>query len=92
MNIMNIKTIIENGLIFQIICKEQNAIDKIYLYAKDLSEAKYKLLIQKRKNVVIKCFNDPSAFVEHSNTMDDMYNNVVDYNPKRKGKKKFLMI
>ena len=28
---------------------EQNDIDKIYLYAKDLSESKYEFLIKKRK-------------------------------------------
>ena len=30
--------------------------------------------------------NDPSAFIECSNTMDDVYNNIDDYNPKRKRK------
>ena len=28
--------------------------------------------------------NDPKAFIEHSNTMDDIYNNTDDYNPARK--------
>ena len=27
---------------------------------------------------------DPSAFIENSNTMDEVYNNIDDYNPKRK--------
>ena len=31
-----------------------NLIDKIYLYAKDLSEAKYQFLIKKRENAGIK--------------------------------------
>ena len=31
--------------------KEQDDIDKIYLYVKDLSESKYKFLIKKRKYV-----------------------------------------
>ena len=30
---------------------EQDDIDKIYLYAKDLSESKHELLIKNRKNV-----------------------------------------
>ena len=34
----------------------------------------------------IKNLDDPSAFIEYSNTMDDVYNNVDDYNPKRKRK------
>ena len=34
---------------------EQRDIDKIYLYAKDLSEPKYELLIKNRENAGIKC-------------------------------------
>ena len=55
-------------------------IDKIYLYAEDLNEPKYQLLIKKRKNARIKHLNDPKAFVEYSNTVDDVYNNIDDYN------------
>ena len=76
-----------NGLL-NLIQKQNknNPIDKIYLYAKDLSEPKYQLLIEKRENAGIKNLNDPSAFIEYSNTMDDVYSNVDDYNPKRKRK------
>ena len=65
---------------------EQNDTDKIYLYAKDLSEPKYEFLIKKRKNTGIKHFNDPNSFIECSNTMDDIYENLNDYNPSRKSK------
>ena len=61
-------------------------IDKIYLYDKDLDEPKYQLLIKKRENAGIKNLDDPSAFIEYSNTMDDVYNNIDDYNPKKKRK------
>ena len=44
---------------------EQKDIDKIYLYAKDLSEPKYEYLIKNRENAGIK-------FIECSNTMDDV--------------------
>ena len=37
---------------------EQNDIDKIYLYARDLNEPKYKMLIKKRKDTGIKYLND----------------------------------
>ena len=37
---------------------EQNDIDKIYLYARDLNEPKYKMLIKKRKDTGIKHLND----------------------------------
>ena len=66
--------------------KEQDNIDIIYLYAKDLSEAKYECLIKKLKNVGIKQLNDPNAFIESSNTMDDVNKNINDYNPIRKRK------
>ena len=36
----------------------QPDIDKIYLYAKDLYEAKYKLLINKRERIGLKHFDD----------------------------------
>ena len=65
---------------------EKKDINKIYLYAKDLSEFKYQLLIERRKNTVITHFNDPNAFVKCSNTMDDVYENIDDYNPSKKRK------
>ena len=60
--------------------------DKIYLYAKDLSEPKYEFLIKKRENAGTKHLNDPNAFIECSNTMDDVYGNIIDHNPNRKRK------
>ena len=67
--------------------KEQNDIIKIYLHAKDLiSKPKYEFLIKNRKNAGIKHLNDANAFVECSNTMDDVYENIDDYNPSRKRK------
>ena len=43
---------------------EQNDIDKIYLYARDLNEPKYEILIKKRKDAGIKHLNDPNTFIE----------------------------
>ena len=65
---------------------EQKDIDKIYLYAKDLSEPKYEYLIRNRENVGIKHLNDSKAFIECSNTMNDVYENIDNYNPNRKRK------
>ena len=65
---------------------EQRDIDKIYLYAKDLSESKYEYLIKNRENAGIKHVNDPKAFIECSNTMNDIYENIDDYNPNRRRK------
>ena len=66
--------------------KEHDDIDKIYLYAKDLNEPKHEFLIKKREDIGIKYSNNPNAFIEHSNTMDDVYENIDDYNPSRKRK------
>ena len=56
--------------------ENQPDIDKICLYAKDLYEAKYQYLINKRKGVGINHFNDPKAFIDHSNDMRDVYKNI----------------
>ena len=66
--------------------KEQDyndVIDKTYLYAKDLNKPKYQFLIEKREYAGIKHKNDPTAYFECSNTMDDVYENTDYYNPKR---------
>ena len=63
------------------------------MYAKDLSEPKYEYLIKNRENVGIKHLNDSNAFIEYSNTMGDIYENIDDYDPSRKRKILiFLMI
>ena len=65
---------------------EQNDIDKIYLYARDLNEPKYQILIKKRKDAGIKHLNNPNAFIECSNTVDGVYENINNYNPNRRRK------
>ena len=75
-----------NALLNLIQQDNNNLIDKIYLYAKDLEEPKYQLLIEKHENAGTKNLNDPIAFIKYSNTMDDVYNNIDDYNSKRKRK------
>ena len=64
----------------------QPDIDKIYLYAKDPYEKQYQYLINKREQVGLNHFDDPKAFVEYSNNMQDVYKNIEDYNPIKKGK------
>ena len=60
----------------------QPDIDKIYLHAKDPYEAKYQYLINKREKLGLDHFNDPKAFMEYSNDMQDAYKN----NPIKKRK------
>ena len=66
--------------------KDNNTIDKIYLYAKDLEEPKYRFLINKREQAGINFNIDPTAFIEYSNSMDDIFSEIKDYNKKRKRK------
>ena len=66
--------------------RDNNIFDKIYLYAKDLEEPKYKLLIDKIEKAGINFNNDPNAFIEYSNSMDDILSDIEDYNKKRKRK------
>ena len=47
---------------------------------RDLCEAKYQFLINKRENVGLKHFNDPKAFIEYSNDMQDVHKNMDEYN------------
>ena len=63
-----------------------NLIDKMYLYARDLNEPKYQFLIKNYEDVGIKYLNDQKAFIEYSQCMDGVYNNINDYNPNRKRK------
>ena len=60
-----------------------DVIDKIYLYARNLSELKYQFLIKKREDTGIKNVNNPNAFIVCSNTIDDAYEDIDNYNPKR---------
>ena len=57
--------------------------DKIYLYAKNLSESKYEFLINKREQAGIKNLNGPHAFIEYSNDMDDVLDDINNYNKNR---------
>ena len=69
---------IKNALLNLI--ENQPDIDEIYLYAKDPYEAKYQYLINIRKKVGLKRFNDTEAFIEYSNDMQDVYRNIAEYN------------
>ena len=57
---------------------QQSGIDKIYFYAKDLSEPKYEFLTEKCEHAGIKHFNDSKAFIGCSNTIDNVYGSIDD--------------
>ena len=54
------------------------------MYARDLNDPKYEYLTKRREDAEIKHLDNPNAFIKDSNTMDDVYENINDYNPIRK--------
>ena len=56
------------------------------MYSKDPYESKYQFLIDRRENTRVKHFNDPKAFIEYSNDMQDVYKNIDEYNPDKENK------
>ena len=58
----------------------------IFLHARDLNEEKYEILIKKRNDAGIKHLNDPNGFIECSKMMDNVYENIHDYNSSKKRK------
>ena len=91
--------IIQNGLLFLTILIESRSgktnvflnlikyqrldIDKIYIYVKDSFESKYQLLINGRG---IENLKNPKVWIDHSQTIDDVYEVLEDYNTTKKRK------
>ena len=89
--------IIQNGLLFLTILIESRSgktnvflnlvkyqrldIDKIYIYVKDSFESKYQLLINGRG---IENLKNPKVWIDHSQTIDDVYEVLEDYNITKK--------
>ena len=67
-----------------------NPIDKIYLYPEDLSESKYQYLIKKREQAGIENLDFLKAFIEYSDDMNDVCEDIRNYNKKRD--KKVLLV
>ena len=65
-------------------------IDKICLYTKDIHEPKYEYLINEREQAGIKNLNDPHAFIEYSDDMNDVLDYINNYNKNRD--KKVLIV
>ena len=56
------------------------------MYGKDLSELKHEFLIKRCEKAGTKHLNDQNGLIECSNNMNDVYENIDDYNPSRKRK------
>ena len=80
-NVNNWRFWIKKNKYFYLIKEKDNdsLIERIYLYAKDLSEPKNLVLIKRSEDVGIKHLDDKNAFIEPSVTMDDVYENINEF-------------
>ena len=60
-----------------------SVIDKIYLYIKDPSGAKYQYLLKKREKNDTENLKNSKALIDYLNNMQDANKNIEEYNPDR---------
>ena len=60
------------------------------MYAKDIHEPKYEYLMNKREQAGIKNLDDLKAFIEYLDHMDDVLDDINNYNKNRD--KKVLIV
>ena len=70
----------KTNVILNLIKNQRPDIDNIYLIAKDPFESKYQLLINGREKVGIEILKNPKAFINYSETIDVVNENLEDYN------------
>ena len=70
--------------LFNWIKNKRPDVDKIYLFVKVPFESKYQLLINGRENVGTENLKNAKAFIDYSQTIDDVYENLKDHNPTKK--------
>ena len=68
----------KTNVLWNLIKHQWSGIDKIYLYVKDPFESKYELLIKGREKVGIENWKNRKAFINYSQIIDDVYQNLED--------------
>ena len=76
----------KTNLLLNLVKHLQIDIAKIYLYVKDPFESKYQLRINGRENVGIKQIKNSVSFIDYFQIIDDIYQNLESYNPRKKQK------
>ena len=76
----------KTNVLLNLIKYQQPDIDNICLYVKDTLKSKFQLHINVREKVEIKELKNTMAFIEYSQTIDDVYENLENYNPTKKEK------
>ena len=71
----------KTNVLLSIIKNQRPDIDKKFLYVEDPFKLKYHLLINGREKIGTKTLKNPMAFVDYSQTVDDVHENLEDHNP-----------
>ena len=74
----------KTNALLNLIKHQRPDIGKVYLYIKDPFESKYQF--KGRKKVETKKIKNPKTVIDYSQTIDDVYTNLKDYNPTKKKK------
>ena len=71
-------------MLLNLVKHQQPDIDKIYLHVKDSFESKYQLLINGTEKVGIENLKNSKAFIDYSQRIEDVCQNLEVYNPTKK--------
>ena len=66
----------KTNVLLNLIKHQQPDINKIYLYVKDAFKSKYQLFINGTEKVGSKTLKIPKAFINYSQTIDHVYENL----------------
>ena len=76
----------KTNVLLSLIKNQRPDIDIVYLHVKDPFESKYQLLINGRQEVGITRLKNPKAFIDYSQTIDNIYEKLKEYIQQRKEK------
>ena len=68
----------KSNVLLNLIKHQRPDMDKTYLHAKDPFESNYQLLNNGREKVGIKTLKNPKTFIDYSQTIDIIYENLED--------------
>ena len=76
----------KTNVLLNLIKHQRPGSDKICLYFKNSFESKYQLLINARQKIGMKTLKSLKAFIDYSQAIDDVHENVEEHNPIKKRK------
>ena len=74
------------NVLLNLIKLQQPEIDKKMLYVKDPLESNYQLLTNGREKIGVNTLKNPKELIDYSQTINDVYEYLEDYNSTRKRK------